>query len=97
MELQLVGEGCSGAHCEEYVGNVGRGSPRAWLPLCVSHCSAQGLPSVTIEFSWEMVPWAGPGGDDTRGHRRGSEGLGTLPILVMVSRVTCHQYVSQES
>lgn len=51
MELQLVGQGCFGAHCEEYVGNVGRGSPRAWLPLCVSHYSAQGLPSVMMEFS----------------------------------------------
>lgn len=46
-----------------------------------------GLPGLNTQFSQEIVLWAGPGGDESRGHKQDPKKVGTLAIFPVI-RVT---------
>lgn len=48
-----------------------------------------GSPGVNTQFSQEMVPWAGPGGDESRGYKQDPKKVGTLATFPVI-RVTYH-------
>lgn len=92
----VTGEGHLRLTVKNMWGSLGQGSTRR-LVTSVCYFSPLGSPNIIMHFSQEMVLWAGQEGDDSRGHRQGSEVLGALATLITIIRVTCHQKDSQES